>query len=311
MPSSLTLYDHDSFAAHDTGQGHPERSARHGAIRDALKADQFATVRRVEAVPATDEQIDRAHPPPHRERILAAIPETGLARIDMDTVVSPQSGVAARHAAGAVCQAVDAVLSGETAHGFCAVRPPGHHAEPLRAMGFCLFNNIAIGAKHALDGHGLERVAIVDFDVHHGNGTEAVARQDPRILFVSTHEWGNYPGTGAADDRGQYGNLVNLPLASGSDGAVFQEAMRTRGLPAVRDFAPDMILVSAGFDAHRRDPLGGLAFDTTDFAWITAELAELAARLCGGRLVSALEGGYDLSALAESVAAHVTALIEY
>ncbi len=236
------------------------------------------------------------------------MPDSGLTFLDPDTPVSPGSELAARLAVGAVCGAVDAVLSDQAARVFCAVRPPGHHAEPSRAMGFCLYSTIAIGAKHALDEKGLERVAIVDFDVHHGNGTEAVARQDPRILFLSSHEWGNYPGTGHPDDRGHHDNLRNYALPRGAGGAQIRPIFEREIIPELERFEPEILMISAGFDAHRADPLGGLALEAEDFGWITALLCALADNVCDGRVVSALEGGYDLTGLQESVASHIDSL---
>jgi acetoin utilization deacetylase AcuC-like enzyme len=236
------------------------------------------------------------------------VPRQGHAAIDADTVLSPGSGEAALRAAGAVCAAVDAVMAGEATNAFCAVRPPGHHAEPERAMGFCLFNSVAIGARRAREAHGLERVAVVDFDVHHGNGTQAAFEHDPRVFYGSTHQWPLYPGTGSARERG-VGNIVNAPLRPMSGSAEFRRAFNEFILPALEDFRPDFLLVSAGFDAHRRDPLAQLLLDEGDYGWVTERLLDLAARHCQGRLVSTLEGGYDLDALAASAAAHVAALL--
>jgi len=220
----------------------------------------------------------------------------------------PLTGKAALRAVGAVCAAVDAVVGGEAANAFCAVRPPGHHAEPARAMGFCLFNNVAIGARHARAVHGLARVAVVDFDVHHGNGTQAAFEADATLFYASTHQSPLYPGTGGREERG-VGNIVNLPLPPGTDSVGFRRAVADELLPALDEFAPELILVSAGFDAHAADPLAGLALTEADFAWITEALLVLAGRHCGGRLVSVLEGGYDLDALAASAAAHIGALM--
>jgi acetoin utilization deacetylase AcuC-like enzyme len=229
-------------------------------------------------------------------------------RIDPDTVMSPASGDAALFAVGAVVTAVDAVIAGEAENAFCAVRPPGHHATPARGMGFCLFNNVAVGVAHLRSVHGLRRAAVVDFDVHHGNGTQAMFERDPDVLFASTHEYPLYPGTGAAEERG-VGNVFNVPLASGSGSAEFRAGVERVILPALRAFKPEFVLVSAGFDAHVRDPLASLRFEDEDYAWVTARLREAAAELCGGRLVSSLEGGYDLTALAASAAAHVRELM--
>jgi acetoin utilization deacetylase AcuC-like enzyme len=229
-------------------------------------------------------------------------------RIDPETVMSPASGEAALHAVGATVAAVDAVMAGEAANAFCAVRPPGHHATPARGMGFCLFNNIAIAAAHVRTMHGVGKVAIVDFDVHHGNGTQDAFESEPSVLFASTHEYPLYPGTGAATERG-VGNIFNVPLASGSGSVEFRAAMERVILPALRAFRPEFLLVSAGFDAHVRDPLASLRFEDADYAWVTARLVEIAGEFCQGRMVSTLEGGYDLTALGSSVAAHICELM--
>ena len=298
------LFSHESSARHDTGQGHPERPDRIRAVMEALAADRFAALDRREAPEADLADLDRVHPAGYVERLLAAVPEDGLVRIDPDTVMSPESGEAALRASGAIIAAIDAVAAGAADNAFCAVRPPGHHAEPGRSMGFCLFNNIAVGALHARAAHGLDKIAVVDFDVHHGNGTQAVFESDPGLLFASTHEYPLYPGTGAASETG-VGNVFNVPLASGSGSAEFRAGVEGHILPALREFRPDLILVSAGFDGHARDPLASLRLVEDDYAWITRELCALAGELCGGRLVATLEGGYDLDALAASVSAHV------
>ena len=308
MQGTMALFSHPACADHDTGPGHPERAERLRAVERALAAPRFAALDRREAPPATRAQLERIHAPAAVERTLAAIPREGYAHIDGDTVVSPGSREAALRAAGAACAAVDAVLDGEARRAFCAVRPPGHHAEPDRAMGFCLFNNAAIGAAHALAAHGLQRVAVLDFDVHHGNGTQAAFERDARALFVSSHQSPLYPGTGAASETG-VGNIVNMPLAAGATGAVFRAAWEG-AFDRVDAFHPELIVVSAGFDAHRRDPLAGLALVEEDFAWISRRIAEAADSSCVGRVVSTLEGGYDLEALAASAAAHVAALME-
>ena len=298
------LFSHESSARHDTGQGHPERPDRIRAVMEALAADRFAALDRREAPEADLADLDRVHPAGYVERLLAAVPEDGLVRIDPDTVMSPESGEAALRASGAIIAAIDAVAAGAADNAFCAVRPPGHHAEPGRSMGFCLVNNIAVGALHARAAHGLDKIAVVDFDVHHGNGTQAVFESDPGLLFASTHEYPLYPGTGAASETG-VGNVFNVPLASGSGSAEFRAGVEGHILPALREFRPDLILVSAGFDGHARDPLASLRLVEDDYAWITRELCALAGELCGGRLVATLEGGYDLDALAASVSAHV------
>lgn len=303
------LYTHATCLEHDPGPGHPESSARLSAILAALKAPQFAALQWREAPTATVEQLARIHTPAHIERTLSRIPRNGYQAIDGDTVVSPQSGAAALRAAGAVCAAVDAVLQGEANSAFCAIRPPGHHAEPNQAMGFCLFNNIALGAAHARAVHGLERVAAIDFDVHHGNGTQAAFEHDPAYLYISTHQAYIYPGTGRRDERG-INNIVNIPLLANSGTAELQHAWQEDIEPALRRFQPQLILISAGFDAHRLDPLAGLTFTETDYAWLTEQILAIAAEFAQGRVVSALEGGYNLSALAASTAAHVKALMQ-
>ena len=303
------LYTHDACIDHDTGPMHPERPDRLWALERQFAAEAFAALERREAPEATIEQITRMHPRRHVERILAAVPEQGRVRLDSDTSLSPGSGMAALRAAGAVCAAVDAVAAGVALNAFCAGRPPGHHAEPETPMGFCLFNNVAIGAAHARAACGCERVAVVDFDVHHGNGTQAMFWDDPNLFFASTHQSPLYPGTGTREERGGHGNVVNAPLPAGADGMQFRAAMSTFILPALDAFAPEFLLISAGFDAHVDDPLAGLRLVASDFEWITQELLAIAKSHCDGRVVSTLEGGYDLAALAESAAAHVQVLM--
>jgi acetoin utilization deacetylase AcuC-like enzyme len=302
------LYSHPACAAHDTGPGHPERPSRLAAVLEALEADEFTGLDRREAPRATREQIERIHPAWFVDRVLAAIPETGHGNIDGDTLVSPGSEEAAFRAAGAVVAAVDAVVAGEADNAFCAVRPPGHHAEPDRAMGFCLFNNVAIGAAHARFAHGLARAAVVDFDVHHGNGTEAAFHRDGAYFYASTHQKPLYPGTGNVSDRG-VGNVVNVPLPPRSGGDQFRRAMTDVVLPALDAFRPDFVFISAGFDGHHADPLAMLELHDDDYGWATAEIMAVAAKHAAGRVVSALEGGYDLDALAKCAAAHVRALM--
>jgi acetoin utilization deacetylase AcuC-like enzyme len=307
---STWYFSHPSFFKHDTGEGHPESIQRLLAIEKALSAEEFQGLVRREAPAGTHEQLRLVHKEGEISHVLEAIPRSGEVHIDPDTVVSPDSGTAAMHAVGAVCAAVDAVVTRQAANAFCGVRPPGHHAEPGRAMGFCLFNNVAIAARHAQKQHGIERVAIVDFDVHHGNGTQAAFQNDASVLYASTHQYPWYPGTGAAEETG-VGNIFNVPLRAGTGSQGFRQGVRERILPALERFQPGLILVSAGFDAHRDDPLASLELDEADFAWITQELLTLAEKHAGGRLVSTLEGGYNLRALASSVAAHVRALIKY
>jgi len=304
------LIGHPSFLEHDTGEYHPERADRLRAVLDVLDDEAFAGLTRLLAPAATMEQLTRVHPQGYVDAILGIRPPPGeLVHVDGDTVMSAGSAEAARHAAGAAIAAVDGVMDGRAKTAFAAVRPPGHHATPDVPGGFCLFNNVAIGARHAQSIHGLERVAIIDFDVHHGQGTQAVAEPDPSLFYASTHQYPLYPGTGFPRERGIAGNVVNVPLAAGSGSAEFRAAWGERILPALDGFRPELVIVSAGFDAHRRDPLAQLDVETEDFVWLTEELLTIAARHAAGRLVSVLEGGYDLAALAESVATHVRSLM--
>jgi len=291
------------------GSGHPEQPARLDAVLVALEAEEFQYLIREEAPCATREQIARCHPRDHIDAIMDAVPENGIVHIDADTALSVGSGEAALRAAGAVVAAVDAVAAGEYRNAFCAVRPPGHHAEPDRAMGFCLFNNIAIGAEHMIAAHGASRVAVVDFDVHHGNGTQAMFAHKPNMFFGSTHQMPLYPGTGQESERGCAGNIVNVALPPHAGGEEFRIAFELRIIPALCDFSPDLLMISAGFDAHKDDPLANLDLIEQDYAWATRQLCNLADELCGGRVVSSLEGGYDLGALGRSAAAHVSALM--
>ncbi len=304
------LFTHAECLGHDTGPGHPESPARLRAVWQALDHPDFATLRREEAPRATGAQLALAHPAGYVERLLAMRPAAPLLeRLDEDTLVSAGSIDAALRAAGAACAAVDAVMQGNCEAAFAAVRPPGHHAEAARAMGFCLFSSAAIAALHARQRWGLQRVAVADFDVHHGNGTQAILEDDPGMFFASSHQSPCYPGTGAASERGVAGNVVNLPLPPGSGSQAFRRGWSTIGLPALEAFSPELLIISAGFDAHRADPLAQLVLEVDDFRWITAELMAVADRRCHGRIVSLLEGGYDLAALAASSAAHVRALM--
>ena len=305
---TTALYTHASSAEHDTGAGHPERIARIEAVNAALAGESWSALLRKEAPLATKEQLSRVHVGGYVDLVLENIPEDGYAHLDPDTVLSPGTGEAALRAAGAIISAVDDVVAGNVDNAFCAVRPPGHHAEPERGMGFCLFNNVAIGALHARAVHGLQKVAIVDFDVHHGNGTQATFEADADTLFASTHQFPHYPGTGAASETG-IGNVFNAPLAANSGGAEFRAAMEGKILPALRAFEPEFVFVSAGFDAHARDPLAALLFEERDYEWATQQLAGIAGEFASGRLVSTLEGGYDLEALGNSVQAHAGALM--
>ena len=304
------LYSHPICIEHDMGPGHPESPGRLLAVMEALKADAFNGLDRREAPMAALEQIARVHPGDYVERILAAIPESGRVQLDPDTSVCPASGEAGLRASGAVCAAVDAVMAGEATNAFCAVRPPGHHAEPGRPMGFCFFNNVAVGALQAREVHGLTRVAVVDFDVHHGNGTQAMFWDDENLFFGSSHQSPFYPGTGSAAERGVAGNIVNAPLAAGSGSREFREAWEGIILPGLVEFDPEFLLISAGFDAHEADPLASLRLNEEDYVWITRKLMKVADDHCEGRIVSTLEGGYDLAALARSAAVHVKTLMQ-
>ncbi len=304
------LFTHDACHRHDPGAMHPESPARLEAVLAALEPPAFAGIERREAPPAAIDQVARVHDHAYVQHVLEAVPREGRVALDADTHMSPGSGEAALRAAGAACAAVDAVVTGEAKNAFCAVRPPGHHAEPSTAMGFCLFNNVAVAALHARAAHGCERIAVMDFDVHHGNGTQAMFWNDAGLFYASTHQSPLYPGTGRESERGSADNIVNVELAPQSGSSQFRAALEERILPAMRAFGPDLVLISAGFDAHARDPLASLNLVEDDFAWVTAALMELAESCCEGRLVSTLEGGYDLDALARSAAAHVRTLMD-
>ena len=297
------------YRRHRVPAGHVERPQRLEAIDAALAADRFSGLaRRGAPPPADDAVLATAHRPAYIDAIRAAIPATGIAQIEADTFVGPETFTVAAQAAAGACVAVDAVMGGAAANAFCAVRPPGHHAGADTAMGFCIFNNAVIAARHAQGRHGAGRVAIVDWDVHHGNGTQAIVEADASILYCSTHQMPLYPGTGDPSETG-VGNIVNVPLAPGDGSVAFRRAFAAAVIPAVDAFRPDLVVISAGFDAHARDPLGELALGAEDFGWATAALMEVAGRHCAGRIVSLLEGGYDLTGLADSVAAHVAALM--
>ena len=304
----LLFFGHESALAHDTGPGHPERAERYAAIIRAVDRLDAPWLLRQEAPPATLEQLLRVHDRDYVEATLAHMPTDGLVRFDPDTVASPGTREAVLRAAGAVVAGVDAVMAGTVKRCFSAMRPPGHHAERRRAMGFCFFDSIAVGAAHARAVHGVRRLAIVDFDVHHGNGTQDIVWNDPDTLYVSTHQAPLFPGTGSAAERGAAGNVLNVPLAPGTDGQAFEEAVESRVLPALDRFAPELLLISAGFDAHRADPLASLELVEGDFDWITRELVTIAERHAAGRVVSVLEGGYDTAALARCVVGHLRAL---
>ncbi|WP_071674200.1 histone deacetylase family protein [Nioella nitratireducens] len=304
------LMTNDSGLEHQMPQGHPEQIARLEFVNAALSAPGFDDLDRRPSPMADETDLLLAHPEGHVTRIRDAAPKAGLIALDPDTSMSPGTWQAALRGVGGCLAAVDAVLAGEAKNAFVATRPPGHHAEKTRPMGFCLFGNVAIAAKHALGRHGLSRVAIVDFDVHHGNGTQDLLWDEDRVLFISSHQMPLYPGTGAAHERGAHGNILNVPLSPGSDGETMRSIYGSRLLPRLRDYQPELVLVSAGFDAHSDDPLANLNWSTEDFAWLTRELCKVADEVCEGRIVSSLEGGYNLPALANATAAHVLALME-
>jgi acetoin utilization deacetylase AcuC-like enzyme len=305
-----TLYlTHSAYLEHLTPLGHPERPDRMRAIEQVLEREDFQDLIRETAPLATIDQIARAHPRAFVEHLQHSVPSEGVLRLDSDTAMSPGSFEAALRASGAAIRAVDEVMTGQVDNAFSAHRPPGHHAEPMTAMGFCLFNHAAVAARHAQAEHGAERVAIVDFDVHHGNGTQAIFWSDPTVFYASTHQMPLYPGTGAKGETGEADNICNAPLSAGDEGFQFKDAMSSRVLPALEAFRPDLIIISAGFDAHHRDPLAEVNLVEADFAWATKRLMEVADRRCEGRVVSLLEGGYDLVGLSRSVAAHVGALM--
>lgn len=300
-------YSHPDFLFHNTGPGHPECADRLRSIEKALAAPEFSNLIRLSPPLGSEQQIRLIHPQLHLDTLLEAMPEQGEYYLDHDTVLSPGSKQAAFRAVGAVCDAVDRVLTGTADNAFCALRPPGHHAEPQLAMGFCLFNNIAIAAEYARRQHRLERIAIIDFDVHHGNGTQAAFYRQPNVLYASSHEMPHYPGTGHPSETG-VGNIINVPLAAGDSGIEFRQKYSNIILPALKKFRPELVLISAGFDAHKDDPLASIGLVEDDFKWLTEQLMAIADSCCNGRIVSALEGGYNLKALAASVAVHVKSL---
>jgi acetoin utilization deacetylase AcuC-like enzyme len=307
MPTLLV--HHPASLEHQTPLGHPERADRIRAVERIFEQERFSHLVREQAPMAAAEALARAHPEAYLDMIRDAAPREGLVQIDPDTVMSPGTYEAVLRGAGGAVLAVDEVMRGDASNAFVAMRPPGHHAERTRAMGFCFFNNAAVAARHAQAAHGAERVAIFDWDVHHGNGTQDIFWSDATVLYGSTHEMPLYPGTGARSERGEHGTIVNAPLRGGDGGEVFREAVEAAILPRIDAFGPDLIVISAGFDAHWRDPLASLNLTEADFAWATRRVMEIAERRCGGRIVSLLEGGYDLEGLAKSAAAHVDALM--
>jgi acetoin utilization deacetylase AcuC-like enzyme len=304
---TTALITHPDCLKQETPAGHPEQVARLARVLAALEGKALTHVK---APLAAEDDLLRVHPKSYVDSIRAAAPSEGLVQIDADTWMSPGSLAAAHRAAGGAVRAVDMVLGGEAGNAFVATRPPGHHAERETAMGFCLFGNVALAAKHALDHHGLRRVAVVDFDVHHGNGTQDLLWDEARTLFVSSHQMPLWPGTGRPDETGAHDNVLNLALPPESDGAHMRRVYEAEVFPRLREFAPELLLISAGFDAHHADPLAQLNWEVEDFVWLTGALCDIADESCGGRVVSALEGGYDLEALGLCVAAHVNVLME-
>ena len=304
------LFTHPAGLGHAMPPGHPECAERLKAIDQALEAERFAALIRVEAPLGTLDRVALCHPRAYAEALVASSPITGFVHVDADTFMSPGTIEAALRGVGGAVAAVDEVMAGKARNAFVAMRPPGHHAERERAMGFCFFNHAAIAARHAQTAHGAERVAIVDWDVHHGNGTQDIFWDDASVLYASVHEMPLYPGTGSASERGTQGTIVNVPLRAGDGSDEFRNAFETVILPRLNAFRPDLVVISAGFDAHWRDPLADINLREADFAWATSKLMETADRHASGRIVSVLEGGYDLDALAKSTAAHVSALME-
>jgi len=307
MPTLLVT--HPACLNHLPPLGHPERPDRLRVIEQALEQERYQSLARDQAPLADMETVALCHPLEYVEQIRDASPSEGLVRLDADTTMSPGTYEAALRAVGAAVFAVDEVLAGKTVNAFCATRPPGHHAETTRPMGFCIFNTAAVAARHAQKRHGIGRVAIVDFDVHHGNGTQDIFWNDASVMYCSTHEMPLYPGTGARSECGLHDNIVNAPLRAGDGGEAFRDAFEEAILPRLRDFRPELLVVSAGFDAHTRDPLANLNLVENDFSWVTRRLMDVAGQSANDRLVSILEGGYDLEGLSRSVAVHVSALM--
>ncbi len=304
---TTALITHAACLGHITPEGHPERVARLEHVLHGLEGKEL---KRVTAPLAAEDDLLRIHPKSYLDDLRDAQPDAGLIQLDADTFLSPGSIEAAYRGAGAMLRAVDMVLAGEVQNAFAAIRPPGHHAETDTSMGFCLFGNAALAAKYALDHHGLSRVAVVDFDVHHGNGTQDILWAEKRALFISSQQLPLWPETGRADEDGAYGQIVNIPLKPETDGAAMRAAYQEKAFPRLREFAPELVIISAGFDAHRDDPLAQLNWTTPDYAWLTQQLCTIADEFCGGRIVSTLEGGYDLNALTAATSAHVDELIK-
>ncbi len=305
------LFSHPSCIEHDPGEYHPERPDRLRAVMDGLEDDAFKHLKRLEAPTVDLKHVKQVHDAGYVDMMMDSVPSDGRVRLDPDTVMSASSGEAAQRAAGAAVAAVDAVVDGQARNAFCAVRPPGHHAESSKAMGFCLFNSAAVAAFHARATHKMDRVCVIDFDVHHGNGTQHSFQHIDGLFYGSSHQWPAYPGTGAVSESGDYNNVCNVPLAPGTGSVGFRDGYEEDMLPAIRAFAPELIIISAGFDAHKRDPLAQLELETEDFRWVTDKLLDLADDICDGRVVSLLEGGYDLEALRDSTAVHVASLLEH
>ncbi len=306
--NKLQIYTHPSAYDHDTGSGHPEKTARIGAVISVLKDKPFSDIPVIEAREATTAEIARAHSIPYIQKLQDSLPEDDFAYLDGDTVLCPHSLSAINHAAGAVCQAVDDITNGVTQRAFSAMRPPGHHAMPEQAMGFCFYNNIFIGARHAQDAHNITKIAIIDFDVHHGNGTDFMTRKADDIFYISSHQSPLFPNTGFEKDNID-GKILNIEFSANTASQTFRRTYEAQVFPALKSFAPDLIMISAGFDAHKDDPIGGMNLTDDDFEWVTHELAKIANSCCDGRIVSVLEGGYDLDALRTSTAAHLNALM--
>jgi len=303
------LLTHPSALNHATPLGHPERADRIRALNEEFGKEEYSMLAREEAPQAPLEVVGLAHPMEYAEKLHSVVPDEGAVRIDGDTVLSAKSWEPIMRAVGGGIYAVDEVFAGKAKNAFVMMRPPGHHAETATPMGFCFFNNAAIAARHAQKKHGAERVAIIDFDVHHGNGTQDIFWNDPTVLYSSTHQMPLYPGTGAKNETGAQNTIVNAPLSSGDGGTQFKEAFESVILPRINNFQPDLVVISAGFDAHRNDPLASLNLVEEDFAWVTSKLMDLADKHAKGRVVSLLEGGYDLEGLARSAGAHVRALM--